>query len=76
MRLHVTDLKFTHRFFPCYNLNILGFLWLCTLHLEPTVMSCTSLFSVSIRSFGDRVLIYNIKGLLLKLFVLTEPLYY
>ena len=22
MRLHVTDLKFTHRFFPCYNLNI------------------------------------------------------
>ena len=46
-------------------------------------MSCTVLFSVSIGSFGDRlrevgmqrIMVYNIKGISVKLFILTLNLY-
>lgn len=71
MRLHITGLKFAPGFLPYHNLNISVVLWFCVLLLESTVMSCTVLFSVSIRSFGDRprgagmqrTMVYNIKGI-------------
>lgn len=55
MSLHITVLKLTQGFSLYYNLNIsVAVLLVCVLLLKSAVMNCTVLFSVCIRSLGQK----------------------